>query len=132
MLDRQQVEQVLKKHDVTTGCLTTCCPGGTDYLVKLCDELCALSPAPSREALENILDRCYRNHGTDWLAYIADLMAWATGSPQRKWCKEIRWINASPTNVGWMWDESGKGAVFGDAIPDSWKFCPLCAAPRPQ
>ena len=117
MLDRQQVEQVLLEHIVTTNCPTTCCPSsGKHRLVKLRDDLCALSPAPSREILEKIL-----HEAAGGFSFHSELFeriwAWATGTPQRE--------EVQQPQMGSL--QHQRCMACGHCMD-----CPSCATPRPQ
>ena len=106
--DRNRLDSIFNKHSVRTkGC--ECC------------------------RVEDFNSGCIGNVGT----LKNDLMAWA-GEPERvkpTWCKEIRSICDGTDNTGWTWDTSLKvwaGLSFGDVVPGSIRFCPICGTKRPR
>lgn len=133
----QQVEAVLRKHQVYTGCDLKCCPESRVYPKLVADLLTILQPTPSREALENldiVLERRvedYPVHSPYKLtkATYDRIYAWATGKAGRPtWCSHWHWEGSglvagwkrTQTNT-WLTDEA------------DWDICPVsgCHAPRP-
>ena len=90
-----------------------------DYLKMVADDLLALAPTLSREALRRILDSADFD-----MTGIEQLMAWATGTPTREWCGHWQWNGTAWVRVGGMFN-GAEG--YQDA-----KFCDQCAAPRPE
>lgn len=85
----------------------------------------ALVTTPSRDALEQLLmqwesriiwNMHYQKGKSVVPARLDELMAWATGV-RTAWCEHLEWHN------GYFWAGVGE-------IPN-WKFCPICASPRP-
>ena len=138
---REQVEAVLRANQVV--CQTTfATPGTTGQMVrdKLVDDLLALLPQPSREVLDDML--CLL-HGTVHDATHGDfrrcrpcqeadkrLMAWATGQEERRWCEHIE--EKPYLHGATSWRFHGIASYHDNENADLWKFCPLCAAPRPD
>lgn len=133
-LDRTQVEAVLLKYNIVD---TTGKPTGSPVYVTspremvdrygLIDELCALRPAPSREALWAILRTRDMYVGHEKL--VEELMAWATGQPQRVWCPHYRWEPHPNTATGlgqWVSTEDPRWVANVH-----FKFCPLCGTEKP-
>ena len=88
------------------------------------------SPQPSREALPTILGGHVNQIGLPEILWDK-LMAWASGSRERTWCKHIQW----DTNRLWWYitvDAPGKGEY--QPIGQFWGCCPVsgCHAPKPQ
>ena len=98
---------------------------------RLLDALCAVEePKLDREALWKLMS----NYAT-WIyqrpldqhdEWIKQFLAWARGEPREPvWCACMQWVGISDQNrSGWIEKCSGDKVV-------GWKFCPLCAAPRP-
>ena len=97
----------------------------------LVDDLLALVPTPSREALEKLLMQWesriiwnvnFQKGKSVIPERLDELMAWASGQPEQRWCEHMSYNNGHWTLKDRTW-----------AIPSgmTWQFCPLCASPRP-
>ena len=129
MMTRATVEKILIRWRVATMSGPT--ENSFAFCPQLVNDLLALSPVPSREALEQILkwyfhpfdDTVMQNLQTQNQGVLIDkLMAWASGQLEREWCEDIRF------------DETSKHWVYLNTLHSAelWKFCPNCSAPRPK
>ena len=151
MISREAVERLFDQHNHQY-------PSARAWREALIDDLLALVPTPSREGLEKIWDeeyakvqavictdqRTYYMEPVDrqelgdlhrkWRRHIADrLMAWARGDGERlTWCRHLHYRNMREDEHGRPsgWYATNKAWCFFYA--KDFKFCPLCAAPRPQ
>ena len=66
--------------------------------------------------------------------FIDDLLAWATGATEPKWCEHIKWEKGTDLSQsscrysGWYLQNSHSINIL---IDSSWKQCPICTTPRP-
>lgn len=132
---RTEVEAVLRKHLKNTTNLRAVLNYHLDELV---DDLLALFPTPRREVLEQILDR----YATKWLegiygdrpvisrVAVDELMRWAEGTEEPRWCEHILWQAQIGGGFDWMFRRK-PGAQFH--LADTFDLCPVtgCHAPRP-
>ena len=139
---RASLEAVLRKHLQSyhdgRGVVST-----LDNEQQFLDDLLAVLPQPSREALEKIINEMFAGayikfgsvkdmrdwQGVEWPKLLDKLMAWATGQrEQREWCNH--WQETSTSNC---WQRVGTpGNQFTHFADQKWTHCPLCATPRPE
>lgn len=132
---RAQVEQVIRKHSwqISTN------QGFDKYLRDMLDDLCHLLERrePSRKELNNLLQRWIPKgltaHGGPFPIvkeeFLDALMAWQRGEAEpRRWCAEITWQQAGGFPDPHWWYRTDTQ----NTISDDWKFCPSCAAPKPE
>ena len=147
---RASLEAVLRKHAFFPLSKLRQTEQPSAYFVPsidtLLDDLLAMFPHPSREALEQLLlqrdivDRegklarssipvnnprnVVSRHGL-----IKAIMAWTTSQQERRWCPDscgyIRWRDGQ-----WRTYLTPSG-VEDDVVLDRWKQCPVCLASRP-
>ena len=127
MLTREAIEQVLKKHK-------------SDYArvysdTGLIDDLLALQPPePSREALEKIIQKrkwigisVVREAGIESTSFITalldDLMTWATGPGEPKWCEHMDGLDHLTFDYGWH---------SYPTMAKEMMVCPRCGTKRPE
>lgn len=143
---REQVESIVRKwlvpnvHDKTLVALSN------HVLSGLVDDLLALFPPPSREALENALtelDITINSHGcfrwvpaSKWCekcrAVLNRLMAWASPAsepPQLPhWCDHLF---RSTNNEEYVFEDHTDNSICRTVSTKQWRACPICVAPRP-
>ena len=139
---RASLEAVLRKHLQSyhdgRGVVST-----LDNEQQFLDDLLAVLPQPSREALEKIINEMFAGayikfgsvkdmrdwQGVEWPKLLDKLMAWATGQLEQRWCEHITSTIFMGQTV-WLYqaENAPNGVVFG--LP--MDTCPLCASPRPE
>ena len=122
---RKQMEQTVMQYlhggHLDIVAFRECCPVLWRRFV---DDLCALVKEPDEEAFEAIS----RKHGITvrmgYLAFSAEVMAWARGETPRGWCEHIWWDDRAQN---WY---TKSGLVCVEA---AWDICPVqgCRARRP-
>ena len=140
---RSKIEAVLRKHELL--CAGEGCGKNYKkhevYCDTLTDDLLAVIPQPSREALEKIIREevgghhhytCHIFCQAHWKIMGDRIMAWADQREPKVWCEHLRYKNMSKDEhlrpSGW-YAISGEWCFY---YAKDFKFCPLCAAPRPK
>lgn len=129
---RQQIEQVLKKHQVNSVCQGARVAYNSSVCTFLLEDLLALAPEPSRGILLAIISRHHQCtisaivECQNCLALVEKVLAWARGETRKGWC--CHWRRSGD---GWVWNALEATTVH--APERSWDICPTagCHAPRP-
>jgi hypothetical protein len=139
---REQFESVLRKHGINVnecGWIELDVDHGKNHSGLINDLLTCL-PQPSRKELEEILDNTtctivdekmivIAREGRLGEIFMKKLLAWASGQREQTWCEHIQ---PDPSDRN-FWILTAEGSVYHQKTLRvwNWKFCPLCATPRP-
>jgi len=151
MSRRDQIEQVLRKHLVESkesmaGISHWQTLDGT--IEEISEDLLACVPKPLRGTLAIMLQEGFTHkvlailtepipgRTQTWFdKLLDDLMTWATGQTERRWCEHCQWSNIHSRwefSEAWMRQECPDPTWGFTRVSELWRQCPICAAPRPE